>query len=236
MKILVLSSYSGTRGDTPDHLSSGDLEPLEHLESRINELSGYRAPAGEMFTDDLRTKIRQGLKQIREHHQYGKHTLDLYFPWYAFRVDREKTPVSENDLIVPFDIPPPETPEALEYDETGFLESMETLIEGYDLVLSTLRWQDIVRLQRVFEVERAATLIFLIARSNARYVAFTHDVPNAHAVYTADFVGKIGGVTKYNHQGAVFKLLCKAACHDGFHVFDQVKQDPQQLIEIVCNQ
>ena len=236
MKVLVLSSYSGTREDTPDHLSSGDLEPLEHLKSRINELSGYSAPAGEMFTDDLRTKIRQGLKQIREHHQYGKHTLDLYFPWYHFRVDGKRIPVSENDPIVPFNIPPPKRSEALEDDETGFLASMGTLIEGYDLVLSTLRWQDVVRLQRVFEVERETSLIFLIARSNARYVTFTHDVPNVHAVYTADLVGEIDGVTKYNHQGAVFKILCKAACCDGFHVFEQVRQDPQKLIEIARSQ
>ena len=92
MKVLVLSSYSGTRRDTPDHLCSGDLEPPEHLESRIKELSDYSAPAGEMFTDDLRTKIRQGLKQIREHEQYGENTLDLYFPWYSFRVDGKRVP------------------------------------------------------------------------------------------------------------------------------------------------
>ena len=235
MKVLVLSSYSGTREDTPDYLRSEDLEPPARLERRIQELSNYSAPAGEMFTDDLRTKIRQGLKQIREHDQYGEHTLDLYFPWYVFRVDRQTGPVNENDPIVPFNIRPPEKPEALEHDETGFLESMGALIESYDLVLSTLRWQDIVRLQRVFKVERATPLIFLIARSNARYVTFTHNLPNVHAVYTADLVGKRDGVTKYNHQGAVFNFLCKAACCDGFHVFEQVKQDPQRIIEIANN-
>ena len=232
MKVLVLSSYSGTRGDTPDHLCSGDLEPPEHLEHRINELSDYSAPAGDMFTDDLRTKIRQGLKQIREHEQYGENTLDLYFPWYTFRVDRQKVPVNETDHIVPFNILPPEKPEALEYDETGFLESMGTLIEGYDLVLSTLRWQDIVRLQRVFEVERATPVIFLIARTRAkkvRYRGVYDGLPNVHTVYTyrADLI-----VNKRNHQGAVFKILCKAACYDGFHIFEQIKQDPQRIIEI----
>ena len=239
MKVLVLSSYSGTRRDTPDHLCSGDLEPPEHLEHRIKELSDYSEPAGEMFTDDLRTKLRQGLKQIREHEQYGEYRLDLYFPWYSFRVDGEKSPVSENDLIVPFDIPPPENPEALDYDETGFLESMGILIEGYDLVLSTLRWEDIVRLQRVFEVERAAPLIFLIARTRAKKVRARYvfdDVPNVHAVYTADLAGEVDGVRPRNHQGAVFKILCKAACRDGFHVFEQVKQDPQQLIKIARSQ
>ena len=235
MKILVLSSYARTQKDKPDNcIRFEDLEPSAHLKSRINQLSDYSAPAGEMFTDDLRAKIRCGLKQIREHDQYGEYTLDLYFPWYFCRVDGKKIPVSENDPIVPFNIPPPENPEALKYDETGFLESMETLIEGYDLVLSTLRWQDIVRLQRVFEVKRATPLIFLIAQTYTKHVA--DDVPNVHAVYTADLVGQVDGVTNYNHQGTVFKILCEAACRDGFHVFEQVKQDPQKLIEIAKSQ
>ena len=234
MKILVFSSYTAKQKYKSDNcIRFEDLEPPARLESRIKELSGYRVPAGEMFTGPLHTQLRQGLKQIRKHDQYGENTLDLYFPWYGFRVDGKKTPVSENDHIVPFNIPPPRNPPALEYDETGFLESMITLIEGYDLVFSTLRPADIDRLRRVFEVERAATLIFLIARTNARHVA--NDVPNVHAVYSADLVG-IDGVSKYNHQGAVFKKLCEAACRDGFHVFEQIKQDPQQLIEIALNQ
>ena len=190
-------------------------------------------PAGEMFTGSLHTQLRQGLKQIREHEQYGETTLDLYFPWYDYRVDRRKIPVSENDRIVPFDITPRQSLDALEYDESGFLESMVALIEGYDLVFSTLRWNDIVLLQSVFEVEKAVTLIFLIARSRSRFVA--DDLPNVHAVYTADLVGQIDGVSNYNHQGAVFGKLCEAAYHQGFHVFEKVKQDPQQFLEIVKN-
>ena len=237
MKILFLSSYTRKQKYKSDNcIRSEDFETPARLERRIQELSGYSVPAGEIFTGPLHTQLRQGLTQIRKHEQYGENTLDLYFPGYACRVDRKQIPVSENDRIVPFDIAPPPRQElkALEYDETGFLESMETLIEGYDLVLSILRWQDIVRLERVFEVERATSLIFLIARSNAKHVA--DDVPNIHAVYTTDLVGEIDGVTNYNHQGAVFKILCKAACLDGFPVFEQIKQNPQRLIEIVRSQ
>ncbi len=230
MKILVLSSYTVRPENDPDNCIRREdlLSSDAHLEHRIRELSNYSMPAGEMFTGPLQKQLRRGLKRIREHERYGETTLDLYFPWYNFRVDRRKIPVSENDRIVPFNIPPPEKTEALEYDETGFLESMETLIEGYDLVFSTLRWQDIVRLQRVFEVERAVTLIFLIARCNGRYVA--DDVPNVHAVYTADLVGQ--GVSNYNHQGAVFRKLCEVACHEGFQVFEQIKRDPQRLLKL----
>ena len=235
MKILVLSSYTGKKKYKSDnYIRREDFKPASRFEHRVKELSDYSMPVGEMFTGQLHTQLREGLRQIRGHKQYGDNTLDLYFPWYDFRVDREKIPVNENDHIVPFDITPRRNLQPLEYDNTGFLESMATLIEGYDLVFSILRWNDIVLLQRVFEVERATTLIFLIARSNARYIA--DDLPNVHSVYTADLVGHIDGVSNYNHQGAVFRKLCEAACHDGFHVFEQVKQDPQQLIEIACNQ
>ena len=235
MKILVLSSYTAKQKYKSDNcIRFEDLEPPARLKSRIKELSGYSVPAGEVFTGPLHTQLRQGLKQIRKHDQYGESTLDLYFPWYDFRVDGKKIPVSENDHVVPFDITPRQNLKALEYDETGFLESMVTLIEGYDLVLSILRWNDIILLQRVFEVERAVTLIFLIARSSARYVPDV--VSNVHTVYTADLVGQIDGVSNYNHQGAVFRKLCEAAYRKGFHVFEQVKQDPQKLIEIARGQ
>ncbi len=235
MKILVLSSYTVTQKYQPDNcIRFEDLEPPACLESRINELSGYSAPAGEMFTGPLHRQLRQGLKQIRKHDQYGENTLDLYFPWYFCRVDGQRVPVSENDHIVPFNIIPPENPEPLEYDETGFLESMVTLIEGYDLVLSILRWEDLVRLQRVFEVERATTLIFLLARSHKHVV--NKNLPNVHVVKTGSSLRRSLRTTNWAMKGVVLRRLCEAACRDGSQVFERVKKDPQQLIEIVQNQ
>ena len=234
MKILILSSYTAKQKYKSDNcIRFEDLEPPARLERKIKELSGYSAPAGEIFTGPLHTQLRQGLKQIRKHDQYGKNTLDLYFPWYDFRVDREKTPVSENDPIVPFDITPRRNLKPLEYDDTGFLESMVTLIEGYDLVFSILRWNDIVLLQRVFEVERKATLIFLIAPSHRHVV--DDSLSNVHIVEAGTNLSRAIGAMNLALNGVVLRRLCEAACRDGFHVFEQVKQDPQQLIEIVRN-
>ena len=235
MKILILSSYTRKQKYKSDNcIRSEDFETPARLERRIQELSGYSVPAGEMFTGPLHTQLRQGLKQIREHAQYGEHTLDLYFPGYACRVDRKKIPVSENDPIVPFDIAPPQEQRALEYDETGYLAAMETLIEGYDLVLSILRWNDIVRLQRVFEVERTATVIFLIAPSHKHVV--NESLSNVHIVEAGTNLSRAIGAMNVALNGVVLRRLCEAACRDGFQVFEQVKQDPQQLIEIVQNQ
>lgn len=235
MKILVLSSYTkGQRYESDNCIRFEDLEPPARLESRIKELSGYSAPAGEMFTGPLHTQLRQGLKQIRKHDQYSENTLDLYFPWYDFRVDREKIPVNENDHIIPFNITPRQHLKPLEYDETGFLESVGTLIEGYDLVFSILRWNDIVLLQRVFEVERATTLIFLIAPSHKHVV--DDSLSNVHIVEAGTNLSRAIGAMNVALNGVVLRKLCEAACQDGFQVFEEVKQDSQKLIEIILNQ
>ena len=114
------------------------------------------------------------------------------------------------------------------------LRSIGTLIEGYDLVFSILRWNDIVLLQRVFEVERKAPLIFLIAPSHRHVV--DDSLSNVHIVEAGTNLSRAIGAMNLALNGVVLRRLCEAACRDGFHVFEQVKQDPQQLIEIVRNQ
>jgi hypothetical protein len=247
MKILILSSYTTRQKYQPaNFLRREDCNSHERLQWRLKELRGYNtegwyredrdysAPAGEMFTGPLHTQLREGLKQIREHEHYGEATLDLYFPWYACRVDGKKIPVSENDTIVPFDIAPLHDLEVLEYNETGVPEAMATLIEDYDLVFSLLRQDDIISLQRVFEVERAATLIFLLAPSHRR--AVDESLPNVHVVETGSKLGKTIGATNWALKGVVLRRLCEAACSQGFHLFEQVREDPQRLLEIVQNQ
>ena len=247
MRILVLSPYTTGQKYKPDNLLRGeDCNSPEHLERRIKELCGYNdegwyhedrdysAPAGEMFTGPLNTQLREGLKQIREHAQYGETTLDLYFPWYFCRVDGKKSPVNEEDIIVPFDTAPLHELEVLGFDETGIPEQTVDLIERYDLVFLLLRPDDILSLQRVFEVERATTLIFLLAPSHKHVV--NEDLPNLHVIETGRTLQKSLRTTNWALKGVVLRRLCEAACRDGFGVFEQVKKDPQQLLEIVNNQ
>ena len=232
MKILILASYTkGQKNKHNDCIRLGDFESSSRFEHRIKELSGYSMPAGEMFTGQLHRQLREGLRQIRGHKQYGETTLDLYFPGYGFRVDRKRIPVSESDRIVPFDIIPRQNLEALEYDESGFLESMAALIEGYDLVFSILRWNDIVLLQRVFEVERAATMVFLIAPSHRHVV--DESLSNVHIVEAGTNLSRAIGAMNLALNGVVLRKLCQVACREGFHVFEQIQQDPQRLSEIV---
>ncbi len=247
MKILIFNSYTtGQKHKLDNPLSAEDCSSPDRLKSRIKELCGfneegwhdksrdYRLPAAEMFTGPLYVQLREGLKQIREHEHYGKTTIDLYFPWYHCRVDGKLSPVGEKDIIVPFDTTPLHELEVLEFGENGVPEQTVDLLERYDLVFSLLRPDDIESLQRVFEVERVTTLIFLLPKSQRK--AVNEDLPNVHVVETGSALQKSLRTTNWALKGVVMRRLCEAACSQGFHVFEDVKQDPQQLIEIIQNQ
>lgn len=244
MKILIFNSYTtGQKHKLDNPLSTEDCSSPDRLKSKIKELCGfneegwydksrdYRLPAAEMFTGPLYVQLREGLKQIREHEQYGKTTIDLYFPWYHCRVDGKMSPVGEKDIIVPFDTAPLHELAVLEFGENGVPEKTVDLLERYDLVFSLLRQDDIKSLQRVFEVERATTLIFLLPRSQRK--AVNEDLPNVHVVETGSALQKSLRTTNWALKGVVMRRLCEAACSQGFQVFEDVKQDPQRLIEII---
>ena len=231
MKILVLSSYTGRQKYQPDNrITREDRRSRAHYEQRIRELTDYSARAGEMFTGPYAYAIREGLGQIRGHEQYSQPKIDQYFPSSYYRVDLGEDLVHENDIIVPFDVKPLSGTGNIDYGETDRSGRVQALIECYDLVFSLLKKYDFLPLEHLFRIQYKVPLILLVARS------WQVSVPESRLVYAADLVGQIEGVTNYNYQGAVFRKLCEVACHEGFHVFEQVKQDPQQLIKIVQNQ
>ena len=224
MKILVLTSYTSKQKYKPHNcITRGDREHTAHYQQRIRELTNYGAPAGEMFTGPSHTQLREGLRQIRGHEQYGQIKIDQYFPSIYYRVDLREDLVHENDIIVPFDVKPRSGTGNI---DTTRSDRVQALIERYDLVFSLLARYDLLPLEHVFRIQYEVPLILLVARS------WKVSVPESRLVYAADLVGQIDGVSNYNYQGAVFRKLCEAACSEGFGVFEHVKQDPQQLIEI----
>lgn len=244
MKILILSPYTTGQKYKPDTpLQREDTVSPERLKAKIKELCGYNAegwyhedrdysaPAGEMFTGPMHAQLREGLRHIRTHEGYGETTLDLYFPWYACRVDGRKIPVNEDDTIVPFDMAPLHDTKVLAFGETGVPEAIATLIDRYDLVFSLLRQEDIISLQRVFEMQRSTPLVFLLAPSHRHVV--NESLSNVHVIETGRNLAKAIRATNWSIKGVVLRRLCEAACSEGFQVFEQVKQDPQQLLEII---
>lgn len=247
MKLLIFNSYTtGQKHKIDNPLDAEDCSSPDRLKARIKELCGfneegwhdknrdYRLPAKEMFTGPLYVQLREGLNQIREHKQYGKNVIDLYFPWYYCRVDGKKDPVNENDIIVPFDTSPLHELDVLEFDDTGVPERTVALLESYDLAISLLRPDDITSLKRIFEVERTVTTIFLLPKSQKK--AVNEDLPNVHVVETGSDLQKSLRTTNWALKGVVIRKLCEAACSKGFQVFEEVKQNPQQILDIVQNQ
>ena len=237
MKILVLASYTKAQKYKHDNpLGREDLSPPERLNRRIRELSGYSARAGDMFTGPSHRKVREGLTQVRKHEEYGETTLDLYFPSNFYRVDRREALVNENDRIVPFDVELLPDRVGVYYGETAPLERVEALMESYDLVFSLLEKYDVLELKGMFERHREVPLVLLAAPSWG--VSIPESLPNTHLVYTGAkvLVGKLPGANCYNLRGAVFRKLCEVACREGFHVFEEVRQNPQLIRDIVLEQ
>ena len=226
MKILIFTSYTGKQKYKPHNRITREdrSRSRAHYEQRIRELTDYSASAGEMFTGPLHTQLRKGLRQIRGHEQYGQTKIDQYFPSDYYRVDLGRDLVHENDIIVPFDVEPLGN---IDYGETAHSDRVQALIERYDLVFSLLAKYDFLPLKHLFRIQDKVPLILLVARS------WQVSVPESRLVYAADLVGQIDGVSNYNYQGAVFRKLCEVACRDGFGVFEQIKRDPQRLLEIV---
>lgn len=233
MKILVLSSYTGDqRSKPPNPITRADLSPLSHYEQRVEELTDYGVPAGKMFLGQYARAIRAGLRKIRGHQQYGQTQIDLYFPSIWYRVDLEKDLVHEDDKIVPFNVEPlPGTGGS--YGETDCSDRVQALIERYDLVFSLLQRYDFLPLERLFEsLYKKVPHIFLVADSLKPADGWKRSVLKSRCVFAHEVV-EIEGVFNRNYQGAVFRKLCEVVRREGFQVFEQVKQDPQSLIEII---
>ena len=243
MKILVLSSYTKRQKYQPDNLLRGeDYRSPERLALRIKELSGYNAdgwyhesrdysvPAGEMFTGPGPKLVRKGLEQVRAHEHYGKSTtIDLYFPWNDPLVSKKEGPVHESDKIVPFDLPPQASD--IDYSDSTTVKRVTALIERYDLVFSLLRREDVRALKPIFETERAVIVIALIAPS-ARHL-IPDDVPNLHVVETGIALEALPGANRRSLREFVFQKMCEAVCQGGFDIFEEIKQEPQRILQIV---
>ena len=227
MKILILTSYTGEKKyNPPNPITREDRRGSRaHYEKRIGELADYSAPAGEMFTGLSHRDIRAGLRQIRRHEQYGQTKIDQYFPSKCYRVDLGGDLVHENDKIVPFNV----EPLSGNYGETAHSDRIQALIERYDLVFSLLEKYDFLPLKRLFQNQCKAPLVLLVAPS--------WNIPRSPRVVCigADLVGKVDRASRHNLRGAVFRKLCEVACRDGFGVFEQIKRDPQRLLEIVTS-
>ena len=189
-----------------------------------NTQKDRRAPAIELYEGSEHNKVRVGLKEVRKHNQYGKTTVDLYI------ISTKHGLIKEDYVIDPYDVPNNTSP-VLNGEGRGKLhQDVEKLIKGYDLVFFLLGGTYVRALQLPFNVPDTVTQIFLIFTRTKGYRNLIPEcLQNCAAVELHAREFRSG----YTAKGLVFSRLCEAACRDGFQVFEQVKQDPQRLLEIV---
>lgn len=183
-----------------------------------------RAPAIELYEGREHKRVRAGLKEVRRHTQYGETTVDLYI------ISTKHGLIEESRVIDHYDVPNNTSP-VLNGEGRGKLhQDVEKLIKDYDLIFFLLGETYVKALQPPFNVPDTVSQVFLIFTRTTGYRNLIPEyLQNCEAVELHAREFRSG----YTAKGLVFNRLCKAACSKGFHVFKQIKQNPQQLLEIV---
>ena len=229
MRILVITSCTGRKKyKSSNQLKYEDFASSERRRKRTAELNESKAPAAEMYTGQQHLYLMDGLKQLLE--TYGQTVVDLNLISAGYGL------LSENEVIVPYNITfqKLKKKDILERsDNLHIHEQVGNRLLNYDLVFYLLGKEYVQALQLPFnKVSASVTQIFFAAPS-WRHV-FSKFLSDIHVVSAGrDLVDKLDGATGYNLKGVLFKRLCETVCSQGFHVFKEVKNDPQRLIEIV---
>lgn len=225
MKMLVVSSCTGEKKFKPaNQLQPEDFSSAARLCARTAELRNSEAPAAEMYTGLQHRYLMEGLEQVREIH--GQAVADLHIISAGYGL------LSEHDVIAPYNMTFQTQPKKEILTRSNKLqlhEQVETLIADYELVLFLLGKEYVQSLQLPFQVTERVTQIFLLGNT---YKDLIPDSPNIHFVPAGRDLARTLGVMGVALKGFVFKKLCEAVCREGFHVFEQVKQNPQRIREI----
>ena len=226
MRILVITSCTGEKKHKPlNQLKYDDFASSEQLRKRTAELKNFKAPAAKMYTGRQHRPLMEGIKRLRE--TYGQTVADLNIISAGYGL------LCENDVIVPYNVTfqKLKKSEILERSEKLQIHKhVETSIADYELVIFLLGKGYVQTLKLPFQNADSVTQIFLLGNTHRKLIPNTY---NAHFVAAGSDLARQLGVMGVALKGFVFKRLCEAACRDGFQVFEDVKNDPQRLIEIV---
>jgi len=226
MRILVITSCTGRkRHKSTNQLNYEDFASSERLQQRTAELEDYKASAVEMYTGQQHLYLMDGLQELRK--RYGNDVIDLHIISAGYGL------LSEDDVIVPYNVTFQKLKKKEILERSNNLkihEQIVTLIVDYDLIIYLLGKEYVLSLQLPFEVSNSVVQIFLLGNTHKNLIP---NLPNTHFVAAGSDLARSLGVMGVALKGFVFKKLCEAACRDGFQVFEEVKKDPQQLLEIV---
>ena len=79
-------------------------------------------------------------------------------------------------------------------------------------------------------VQEKVTQIFLLGAGYRRLIP---DAPNVHFVPAGSALSRTLGVMGVALKGFVFKKMCEAVCREGLNLFEEIRQNPQMIRDIV---
>ena len=250
MKILVITACTAKKKwdrqvDRANQLKPEDFATVPLRNRRSEKLHRYKTRAAEMYTGDGHKRLMNGVKNLRR--TFGPDVVDLYIisPCYGL--------LNEVEKIVPYDYDFKNFPVWKIQQRSKKLKiksTIESLLSRYDLAFFLLSEPYIIAClpcKLPFCVEKPVVQIFLVAEGAQKRIP-----PNPHirVVHPGGLVDRLEGANNYNVKEIVFERLCKLACKHGKNhtgnggtcdpgnqVFEEVKRNPQRIIEMVleCN-
>ena len=239
MKVLIITACTALKKHKPpNQLTWDDFVSPDRLPERIRELKAFETPATQMYKGGAHRRLKAGVKELRA--IYGSDIVDLRIISAGYGL------LDEAEIIVPYNVAFRNVTTGKNLTRSELLDrythlqihkDVERLILDYDLVFFLLGQDYVKALELPFNVPDTVTQIFLAPPSWKRMI--TDFSPNAYVVVTAwkELAAKLEGANKNNLKGVVFERLCAVACDRGLEVFEEVRKNPQLIIEMVldCN-
>lgn len=185
-------------------------------------------PACKLYIGGEHQYIQSCLKRVWSAHQY----VGIIIDWHL--VSTGHGLIHRERVLEPYDV---STKDSQILKSKKLHKDIEELIKDYDLVFFLLGkpfYQGQGLNKHPFKVSDEVIQIYLICtRTNGYREMIPEDLLNCYAV-ELKFDDGFRDIRRA--KGFAFKKLCEAACRDGFQVFEDVKNDPQKLIEIALQE
>ena len=228
MKVLVITICTAKKLYQPSNrLMREDFASCEGLKRRSRELNAYKTPAAEMYTGSGHLHLMNGVNNLRRtFKQRIIVDLRIISPGYGL--------LNECDLIVPYNYTfEGQGPVAIRQRSRRLRihENIECLLSSYDMVFFLLSENYVTACELPFPGPES-TQIFLVPpglmgqiSANGLYI---------HAVcLEPELVDRFPSANPRNLKGVVFERLCTDACDRGIWVFEEVKRNPQRIVEFI---
>ena len=226
------------------------------ISSCTSKKLNHNAPAAKMYTGQQHTLLMDGVNQVRS--RYGQSSLDLAIISAEYGLLNEDDVIAPYNVT----FQGMKKAEILEKSRRLQLrERVAALIARYDVVFFLLGEKYVQALQlplgesrpggnasrpgglsyRESEsrpgglsyrggVPESVTQIFLLGAGYRRLIP---DAPNVHFVPAGSALSRMLGVMGVALKGFVFKKMCEAVCREGLNLFEEIRQKPQMIRDIV---